>query len=185
MIPWWAWNAPTCRGGATAAGDTDPGYAARRLTRECASLSLSGSRSQGVPGAMTEEELSSVEDGLRTVLRTYAPFWVLREVDQTITEGVAEARYLQRRAASRYDSHSYLYEAIAPSEGEYQTARKNSSTLVISTRPMLPVERVRQLIDATRTILVELPEAEDEIVQQAIELSGGSPEGVCFVSGID
>src|SRR5438270_13730954 len=111
---------------------------------------------------MTEEELSSVEDGLRTILRTYAPIWVLREVDQTITEGVAEARYLQRRAASRYDSHSYLYEAIAPSEGEYQTARKNSSTLVISTRPMLPVERVRQLIDATRTILVELPEAEDE-----------------------
>ncbi|MFE3198486.1 hypothetical protein [Embleya sp. NPDC059237] len=128
---------------------------------------------------MNETELRRAEQELRDAVTGSQLAWVLDEVDAAIADGVPEEKVLRRRSqasaavavggleaeAARYETVSRL----AIGDTEYETFRKRGS-LVITTRPMSPQERLQLLHSALQRVLIEVPSIEAEALKTLREV---------------
>ncbi|WP_306368604.1 hypothetical protein [Nocardiopsis sp. CC223A] len=135
---------------------------------------------------MNTSELNSIEQKIRDLLTDTGMVWVLDEVDAAIAAGVPEEKILRRRAHRGGGRHLTASPAAAASQyevveryqlgsDEYETSH-TKGTLVITTRIMTNLERVKLLLDALRRIFVEIPEIELETLK-TLKSSPSNDEG--------
>lgn len=128
---------------------------------------------------MQDEELATLEADLRSVLTDAGLQWVLDEVDRSIADGLPQERILRRRRRTRAepteDDYAKFYEAAEPADEQDARAAKRAGTLVITTEPYTPRQRLQALLLAVRRISIDLPQIEGAAV--AILGSTGPRDG--------
>jgi hypothetical protein len=116
---------------------------------------------------MEAAELSSVEARLRVMLIEVGLSWVVDEVDRAILEGIPRERLLRRRRATVepdvWDARAFVVQDFA-SESQVRAAKRTGS-VVISTEPLSPLQRVEAYIAAIQRIVVDLPRTEAEVAR--------------------
>lgn len=108
---------------------------------------------------MNALEMREVEDVLRDLIRSVGLDWLIDELDEAISTGVAEERLLQRRRGASTEE----YEALAVADvgtDSFHRSLKRGASVVVTTRPMNARERTELHLDALRRLFLELPEIE-------------------------